>query len=83
MTHADDSRGLLESIVDRVNVGVLVVDADYTVVRWNRFMTMHSGLAADDVLGRDLFAVFPDLPRRWLTQKLRGVFLLKNYAFTS
>ncbi|MDN3518868.1 diguanylate cyclase [Aquisalimonas lutea] len=84
MNHPDgDSRDLLESIVDRVNVGVLVVDAHYTVVRWNRFMAMHSGLAADDVLGRDLFTVFPDLPRRWLTQKLRGVFLLKNYAFTS
>ncbi len=74
---------LLEVIVDRVNVGVLVVDERFAVARWNRFMAMHSGIAPLEALGRDLFELFPDLPRRWLTQKLRSVFLLGNYAFTS
>ena len=43
----------------------------------------HSGHAADEVIGRNLFDCFPDLPRQWLSRKIESVFVLKNYAFTS
>ncbi len=74
---------LFEVLVDRLNVGVLSVAADYTVLQWNRFMQAHSGRAAADVVGSSLFDCFPELPREWLERKLRSVFLLKNFAFTS
>ncbi len=73
----------LEAVFERINVGVLLLDADNRIVRWNRFMATHSGLAAGDVLGRDLFECFPDLPAPWLRKKLDSVRLLRNYAFTS
>jgi len=78
-----DARELLEFIVDRVNVGLLVVDEQHTIARWNHFMAMHSGIPAEQALGSNLFELFPELPQRWVRQKLRSVFLLKNYAFTS
>jgi diguanylate cyclase (GGDEF)-like protein len=53
------------------------------VVLWNHFMASHSGLAAEEVIGRNLFECFPELPAKWLEKKIRSVFLLKNYAFTS
>jgi diguanylate cyclase (GGDEF)-like protein len=34
-------------------------------------------------VGRNLYECFPDLPRDWLERKLRGVFVIKNFAFTS
>ena len=73
----------LEFVVERVNVGVLAVDRSMNVLLWNRFMADHSGLAAEAVLGRNLFHLCPELPRTWLTKKLDSVFLLKGFSFTS
>lgn len=74
---------LLEFIVDRVNVGVFVINRNYELVLWNRFMATHSSLKAEDVISKNLFEVFPDLPHKWLQKKLDSVFMLKNFAFTS
>lgn len=74
---------LSEFIVDRLEVGLLAVDTDMRVVLWNRFMALHSGKNADAVIGNNLFDCFPDLPRKWLEKKIRNVFILKNYSFTS
>src|ERR1044071_1545690 len=69
--------------LDRLNAGVFTVNTELEVVHWNRFMASNSGLPADQVIGRDLFASFPDLPEAWLRWKLRGVFLLGTFAFSS
>jgi diguanylate cyclase (GGDEF)-like protein len=74
---------LLALLVDRVNVGILTVSADGTVLQWNRFLHAHTRLAPEDVIGKNLYERFAELPRLWLERKLRSVFLLKNFAFTS
>ncbi|HPA45340.1 MAG TPA: diguanylate cyclase [bacterium] len=74
---------LPEFIVDCINVGVMAVDRNMNVVLWNRFMEVHSGKSAEEIQGKNLFDCFPDLPRKWLERKIRSVFLLKNFAFTS
>ncbi|MBP7204538.1 MAG: PAS domain-containing protein [Propionivibrio sp.] len=81
--HEAIDRSLLEFIVERLEAGVFVVDRDYRVVLWNRFMAMHSQRSAKEVVGRNLFESFPELPQKWLARKIEGVFILKNYAFTS
>jgi diguanylate cyclase (GGDEF)-like protein len=77
------SDGLADLIVDHMGLGAFVVDRDLNVTLWNRFMQNHDGRKLDDVLGRNLFDCFPELPRSWLTKKFESVFLLKNSAFTS
>jgi signal transduction histidine kinase len=79
----DSSARDLASLVDRLNAGVFSVDADMTILHWNRFMASNSGCSADQVVGRDLFECFPDLPAQWLRWKLRSVFLLGTFAFSS
>jgi diguanylate cyclase (GGDEF)-like protein len=74
---------LPDFIVEWVDVGVFVVNRNMEVTLWNRFMSNHSGLDADAVVGRNLFDCFPDLPKAWLSKKVQGVFLLRNFAFTS
>jgi len=83
MPDAATSPDLTAQIVDSVHVGILVVNRDFEVEVWNSFMAVHSGRPAEEVLGRDLFACFPELPERWLKQKLRSVLVLGNRAFTS
>lgn len=74
---------LLRCIIDSIEVGVFAVNKDMEVVLWNRFMEYGSDCTAQEVLGRNLFDCFPELPRKWLERKIQNVFLLKNYAFTS
>ncbi len=69
--------------LDHLNAGVFSVDTELVIVRWNQFMASHSGKSVDEVIGRDLFACFPELPERWLRWKLRSVFLLGAFAFSS
>lgn len=83
MTEPLTRSGLLAFIVDRVNVGLLVVDADFTIVVFNHFLEAHSGRRSEEVVGKNVFDAFPELPGPWLTRKIRNVLLLKNYAFTS
>jgi diguanylate cyclase (GGDEF)-like protein len=53
------------------------------VLMWNRFMHDHSGMSAQQVVGKSIFDSFPELPRVWLTRKLESVFQLGSFAFSS
>jgi two-component system NtrC family sensor kinase len=77
-----ETRALLESLVERIDVGIFAVDRSATVVLWNTFMAIHSGKSSAAMLGQNLFAMFPELPRAWLEKKLESVFILGNNAFT-
>ncbi|GAA5786524.1 diguanylate cyclase [Chitiniphilus shinanonensis] len=70
-------------IVSEINAGIFMLDRQYRVLLWNRFMAQHSDLDAETVIGRNLFELFPDLPQKWLVKKIDSVFVLKNFAFTS
>ncbi len=73
----------LHNIIEQINIGVLALDEQNQVVGWNRFMVEHSTIPTEEILGRDLFTVFPDLPRQWMELKFRSVRLIKNYSFVS
>lgn len=70
-------------IVDLTGIGIAAVDARMNIILWNRFMEIHSNLKPSEVLGRNLFDCFPELPRDWLEKKLKSVIVLRNSAFTS
>ena len=81
MTVSMDS--LSDLVVERVGFGIFVLDREMNVLMWNRFMQDHSGFAPELVVGRSLFAHFPELPRVWLSRKVESVFQLGSFAFSS
>ena len=83
MTQASNSITLFQEIIDRINVGIFVVNKNYEIVLWNNYMENYSQKKSSTVVGQNLFKKFPDLPESWLTQKIRNVFILKNFSFTS
>ncbi|MCP5013983.1 MAG: diguanylate cyclase [Ketobacter sp.] len=83
MVSFDASKELLEFIVDRVNIGVFILNKDHEVQLWNSFMASNSGVSAESVIGQNIFKTFPSLPERWFARKVNSVFMLKNFAFTS
>ncbi|PID42476.1 MAG: diguanylate cyclase [Proteobacteria bacterium] len=70
-------------MLQTIDVGLIVVDQDYTVRVWNSFMENHSGIRPEKVKDKNLFSVFPTIDKEWLIQKTQAVFMLKNRAFTT
>lgn len=73
----------LHTVVDRLDIGVFVLDKDLQIRFWNSFMAAYSGRPATAVIGRKLPDLFPEIPERWLRKKIDTVFLLKNRSFTT
>lgn len=73
----------LLGIIHHVDVGIVVVDRGYRVRLWNDFMENHSSRSSQEVVGKELFATFPELPRDWLQQRIDTVFTLNNRAFST
>ena len=72
-----------EIVLDRLGSGVFCVTRELAITSWNRFMVTHTGVRAADAIGRPLFDCVPELPRSWLTWKVRTVFELGTHAFSS
>jgi diguanylate cyclase (GGDEF)-like protein len=74
---------LSDLVIERVGFGIFVLDREFRVLMWNRFMQDHSGLSSAQVVGKRIFDSFPELPRVWFTRKLESVFQLGSFAFSS
>lgn len=70
-------------ILQTIDVGMIVIDADDNIQSWNAFMENHSGKRASEVESRNLFKVFPELPAQWFRQKVATVRQLNIRAFTT
>ena len=73
----------LMDMLQTIDVGLVVLDRNYSVQVWNSFMENHSGLKPTQVKGKSLFSIFENIDEDWLKQKADAVFLLKNRAFTT
>ena len=72
----------LMEMLHNIDVGLVVLDKDFTIQIFNGFMENHSGLLPREVKGKLLFDLFEEIPQEWFTRKAESVFLLKNKAFT-
>jgi len=70
-------------ISNKLNTGVLVVDLNFEIVEWNRFLQVHANKAPKEVIGQSIFSVFPELPQKWFARKLSSVVQLRTQNFCS
>ena len=73
----------LITLLESIEVGLVVIDLDYRVKVWNGFMENHSGVTSSRIKGQKLFDLFPELPRSWLERKVQSVVTLNTRTFTS
>jgi len=73
----------LIDMVHNIDVGLVIIDKNYTVKVWNGFMENHSGLLTSHVVDKKITDIFTSIPQAWLQQKINSVCLLKNKAFTT
>lgn len=68
-------------MLQTVDVGIVVLDRQFSIKVWNGFMESHSGLLPSQVRDRSLFSLFTDIDEGWFAQKAKPVFELKTRAF--
>ena len=62
---------LLSSIMsDGLSLGVFILDRDYRIVFWNRWLEKHTGMSAENCKGRNLLDMFPDIRDRGMDRHI-------------
>lgn len=72
---------LCSDIANRLNTGILILDKDFNILMWNRFLEVHANKSDKQVTGKSIFSVFPELPRKWFQRKLSSVVQLNTQSF--
>ncbi len=72
-----------EQIIENINIGIIVLDRDLVVREWNRWMELHSGTAAADIIGSSLLERYENLKSQKYRRLFRSVLAFGNYAYFS
>ncbi len=59
---------VVRCVTEDTHQGCFVTDVQLRVVLWNRWMEIHSGRIAADVLGRSLLELYPDVAERGIKE---------------
>lgn len=73
----------LMDVLQNIDVGLVVIDKEMRIKLWNSFMQNHSAKTSAEVLEKNIFGIFPELPEAWFRRKLQAVTVLHNSAFTT
>lgn len=73
----------LMDVLQNIDVGLVILDREFTIRLWNGFMQNHSAKPSINVIDKNIFELFPELPEAWFRRKVESVFLLHNSAFTT
>lgn len=76
---------MLESnqIFSTINIGLVILDREYSVKSWNQWMSHHSGINEQDILDRNLLDFYPSLGKPKYRRQIDSVFRFGNYAYFS
>ena len=79
----NDSLHWMMQMLQTIEVGLIVINREGQIQLWNSFMENHSGVRVAQARERNLFELFPDLPRAWMERKINAVFKLKSRAYST
>ncbi|MDH5407263.1 MAG: diguanylate cyclase [Gammaproteobacteria bacterium] len=84
-TEANNIRDIhwLMDMYRTIDVGVTAIDRNYNIQTWNNFMQNHSGLNSAEVVGKNIFTSFPEIPQAWFERKIESVLALQNQAYST
>lgn len=68
-------------LLDSIEVGIAVLDRNFKVQVWNKFLENHGTKKAEAIIGDSLFSHFPEIEEKWLRTKVDPVFNLKSPVF--
>ena len=66
-----------------LNMGVVILDTDFCVQYWNNWMSMHTAIDREKIIGAKLTEVFPSLNNPQFLRCVKSVMTFGNYYFIS
>jgi len=73
----------LGHILESINIGIVIIDKNYNITEWNNWMIVHSDITKEEILGKNIFEIFPELNRPCFTRGSKTVFTFGNLVFLS
>jgi len=74
---------IFNQIFDAINIGLVILDRDLKVQKWNRWMEVHSGIPEAKIIGSSIFETFPNLDNPKFHRSCKSVFSFGNFCFFS
>ncbi len=74
---------IFSQIFDMVNVGIVILDKDYNVFKWNRWLEARSKIPSEKIIGKSIFEFFPELNKSWFHRSFKTVMSFGNFSFFS
>jgi diguanylate cyclase (GGDEF)-like protein/PAS domain S-box-containing protein len=78
---AVDKPAWQNALLNSIEVGIVVVDTNFQVEEFNQFMENHSGVQANDIIGKPIFPFFEEIDQAWFENKCQPVFSMNTPVF--
>ena len=74
---------IFNQLFDAINIGLVILDRDLKIHKWNRWMEIHSGITENELKDTLIFDAFPKLKSRKFQRSCKSVFAFGNFCFFS
>ncbi len=74
---------IFAQMFNMVNAGIVIIDKDFKVQEWNRWMEMHSMISSEKIIGSSIFDFFPELEKPLFKRNCKSIFTFGNFYFFS
>ncbi|MBI9106353.1 MAG: GGDEF domain-containing protein [Spirochaetales bacterium] len=74
---------MYEQVLDAINLGIVIIDANYKVKEWNRWMEIQSRIDKKDIIDTNIFNHYPNLKSASFMRSCKSVLKFGNYVFFS
>ncbi len=73
----------LLDIIQSTDIGIVVIDRNFNIEIYNRFMQVHSNIGPEDAIETNIFDLFPYLEDEWFKRRVNTVFDLGISVYTT
>ena len=73
----------LLDIIQSTDIGIVVIDKNFNIEIFNRFMQVHSDIGPEDAIETSIFDLFPYLEDDWFKRRVNTVFELGISVYTT
>lgn len=70
-----------DQIFNMLDIGLVVLDKEFRVRYWNRWMASHSGISPKEIKGVSLFEKYPHLNNKKFLRNFKAIFAFGNCYF--
>ena len=74
---------IFAQIFDMIDVGIVILDKDLKIYKWNRWMELHSRITSGEIIGHCIFDFFPNLNNPRFLKSYKSVLTFGNFCFFS